>query len=124
MNRNFKMSYCAAGYLAGLVCLAAGVIAQPVPGARAQTMDTRLMAKADALGTVIGSAEACGFEIDDEGVEMWIEKNVPADVMGFPGFLGSMVRGQKFLFRDKGPSAMRAHCAAVRRTGEHHGLLR
>ena len=94
------------------VCLGSPALAYE-PGYRA----------AMSLGGVIGSADGCGLAISEEGVKAYIRTNVDPAEMAFPRSLQSIIGLQKRNVADMSGITLSAHCEAVKRTAEHHGLL-
>jgi hypothetical protein len=79
----------------------------------AAQMDSTQMAM--SLGSVLGSEKACGLKYDQRAIEMFIEKNVKPDDMGFASMLGLMTRGAAREIKDMSESQKTAHCAQIRR---------
>ncbi|WP_236764482.1 signal recognition particle [Agrobacterium tumefaciens] len=76
------------------------------------------------LGTVLAAEDFCGLTYDHKMIEAYIEKNVPADDMGFPSFLELMTSGRKSKQKKMTPSAKAAHCAQISRVAKANGFIR
>jgi hypothetical protein len=104
--------------LVALAALAAGV-----PPASAFS-DLDRMKLADDLGQVLAAEEACGLAYDQDAITAWVEKNVPADDMSWPGTLSTMTAGASYALADMSASARTAHCAQIRRIARSYGFVR
>jgi hypothetical protein len=76
------------------------------------------------LGNILGSEEPCGLSYDPAAIEAFIEKNVAADDMEFPGTLDMMTRAATRQIKEQGASAKTAHCSQVRRVAKANGFIK
>lgn len=78
---------------------------------------------AAALGSLIASEQTCGLSYDQEAIQAFIEENVPADDVDFPGMLRSMTDSVVRDIRGMSQSAKTAHCAQVQRIAKSYGFI-
>lgn len=104
----------------GYLLAAAAVLA----AGPAISQDLTSMIKAQELGSILGSEEACGFSFDQAAIRAWIDANTdPAD-MGFASSLTMMTDGAALNLSGQSQSTLTAHCRAVERTARHFGFLK
>ncbi|WP_276946668.1 hypothetical protein [Haematobacter massiliensis] len=77
---------------------------------------------ANDLGSILASETVCGLTYDQAAITAWIEKEVPADAMDFPGRLQTMTRGYSRQLANMGASEKTAHCSAVKRIASNFGF--
>ena len=82
------------------------------------------MARAQELGTVLGSEDLCDLTLDQAGIEAWIAANVAPDDLSFASSLQTMTMGQAFQQDNMSTSSKTAHCAAVRQSARTMGLIK
>lgn len=76
------------------------------------------------LGNVIASEEYCGLSYDQEAIQSYIQKNVRADDMGFPGSLNLMISGSSYTIKQLSKSAKTAHCAQISRIAKSYQFIK
>lgn len=89
--------------------------------AEAVAYDTMQMAL--NLGAVLAAEKPCGFAYDQAAIEAFIDKNVPADDMGFPAMLTTMTSGAEFELQSMSESQKTAHCRQVGRIAKSYGFI-
>lgn len=85
--------------------------------------DLDRMTMATALGDMLGSEQACGFEYDQSAIEAYVDKHVPADDMNFSSMLSMMTDGAKFQIDDMTSSQKTAHCRQIGRVAKANGFI-
>lgn len=75
------------------------------------------------LGMMLGSQEGCGFSFDPAAVNRYIEANVPADAMGFPGDLAVHSRVNTRRVAAMSEDTLSAHCFQVKRVARANGFI-
>ena len=88
--------------------------------AGAQSMES--MNIASNLGSVLASEEKCGLSYSQPAIETYIDKNVPADDMGFASTLSMMTQGHEVQIEEMSPSALTAHCSQINRVSKSYGF--
>ena len=97
-----------------LMLAASSVAAQGLEGMRI----------ASDLGTLLGSAELCGLNFDPAAVEAYVREHVPPEDMSFPSTLRMMTDGTRAQNQELDGASKSAHCAAVRQSALHFGLIK
>ena len=105
-----------------LKILLAALVAMTAGSAIAQGFETTKLAI--ELSAIIGSADACELEIDTDAVAAFIEKEVPAEDMGFIGELNLMTDGTRYNVGEMGELQRKIHCMQVRRAAKANGLAK
>lgn len=102
-------------------CLAviALLLATPV---LAQDMDS--MTLANELGSVLAGEEFCGLDYDQEAIAAFVEAEVDADDMSFPGMLKTMTDGHMFQQSGMSASAKTANCTQIARLAKSYGFTK
>lgn len=75
------------------------------------------------LGSIIGSAEACGYTLNDDAVSAYIEANVPASDLGFADSLRMNIEYKRGLAAEMTGLDLRVFCEATQRAADGLGLL-
>lgn len=75
------------------------------------------------LGSVLAAEEFCGFKYDQKMIAAFIEKNVPADDMGFAPFLQVTTRGKLSKQKNMTGAAKAAHCAQIERVARANSFI-
>ena len=75
------------------------------------------------LGSVLAAEEFCGFKYDHEKIAAFIEKNVPANDMGFAPYLQVMTRGKQSKQKGMTGAAKAAHCAQIKRVAKANDFI-
>ncbi len=101
-----------------VIFVATIVFSAPVGAQSFQSMEL-----ATNLGTVLGSEGGCNLSFSQAAIDAWIDNNVDASDMGFPGTLSMMVQGIEFQMQSMSGSALTAHCRAVERTARHYSFV-
>ena len=78
---------------------------------------------AHRLGTVLASETACELSFDQAAIARYIEENVPAEDMSFPGQLDASTGGARYNIEQMSESSRTAHCTEVRRIAESYGFI-
>lgn len=86
--------------------------------------DFQAMQKASSMGKLIGSETYCGLSFDQAAIDAWIEQNMKPDDLEFSGYIELGIAGEGYDQEDRSDSAKTAHCAAVRRSAIHLGLVK
>lgn len=93
-------------------------------GAPAWAGDIESMQLANQLGAVLAAEELCGLSYDPAAIAAFIEKNVAADDMGFPGMLRLMTDGARAQGAGLSASGTTAHCTQMRRIAKSYGFTK
>jgi hypothetical protein len=75
------------------------------------------------LGSIIGSAEPCGYTLNDDAVSAYIAANVPAADLGFADTLRMNIGYQRKLASEMSGLDLRVFCEATQRSAESLGFL-
>ncbi|MFA9231849.1 MAG: hypothetical protein ACEQSU_14060 [Microgenomates group bacterium] len=75
------------------------------------------------LGSVLGSETACAFKVNDAAVAAYIKTNVDPAEMHFANSLYMMSGGTAGQISLMTPSALAAHCMAIKASAGHYGLI-
>lgn len=104
--------------------LAGQVVAMcAIVGAGAASADSmKSMQIASELGNLLSAEQPCGLTFDQTAVSAFIEKNVEADDMSFPGTLRLMTEGAKYKLQEMSKSEMTAYCTQATRLSKAFGF--
>jgi hypothetical protein len=75
------------------------------------------------LGSIIGSAEPCGYTLNDDAVSAYIEANVPASDLSFADELRMNIGYKRGLAAEMSGLELRVFCEATVRAAESLGFL-
>jgi hypothetical protein len=75
------------------------------------------------LGSIIGSAEPCGYTLNDDAVSAYIEANVPASDLGFADNLRNNISYKRMLASDMTGLELRVYCETTQRAADGLGFL-
>lgn len=75
------------------------------------------------LGLIVGSAELCGYALNEDAVSAHVAKNVPADDLRFASNFQMHVGYHRGEAGKLGELERRIHCEAAQRSAAHLGLL-
>ena len=77
-----------------------------------------------ALGTVLGSEVACGFDLDTAAVQAFVAERVDPAEMNFASSLDLMAQGTAVQVEAMTDAAKAAHCEAVTASAKHYRLMK
>lgn len=75
------------------------------------------------LGSIIGSAETCGYTLNEDAVSAYIAANVPASDTGFADNLRNNIGYKRMLASEMSGLDKRVFCEATERSADGLGLL-
>ena len=78
---------------------------------------------ASSLGNILASEDLCGLSYNQDAIQAFIEKKVPADDLKFTSTLTMMVEGSKYNNKSFTKSQKTAHCAQIKRVAKHYGFV-
>lgn len=78
---------------------------------------------ANSLGSMLASEEICGLSYRQDAIVAYIERNVPADDMGFASKLKVYTDGNRLMIERMSSSERTAHCAQIKRAARKNGLI-
>jgi hypothetical protein len=78
---------------------------------------------ANQLGTILGSSGACNYQVNNEGIERYIEKNVEEEDLNFISTLNMMTESTRFTLNEMPEDQKKAHCYQAQRSARSNGLL-
>lgn len=99
------------------------MLAAVLAATSASAQDFKSMQMGQNMGRLIGSESYCGLTFDQAAIESWIEENADPGDLNFGSYIELGITGEEFEQDDRSDSAKTAHCATVRRTAAHLGLV-
>lgn len=91
--------------------------------APAAAQDFEAAETARNMGRLIGSEAYCGLTYDQAAIDAWVKKAMDPGDLKFTGHVEMGILGESYDQEDRSDSAKTAHCAAVRRSATHLGLI-
>lgn len=85
--------------------------------------DTESMTLANNLGTVLAGGAKCGYTFDNSAIIAFVQRNVPADDLGFASMLNTMTSGAGYALEQMPESAFLAQCAVIEQNARHFGFM-
>lgn len=104
-------------------CVFCGIVAVSASLTATVTFAQENLRLVGDLGSIIGSAEPCGYALNEDAVSAYIEANVPASDLGFADTLRTNIGYKRKLATEMTGLDLRVYCETTQRAAEGLGLL-
>ncbi|WP_421980506.1 signal recognition particle [Roseibium sp.] len=85
--------------------------------------DMQRIRTAQALGSVLGSEQACNLRYNQSAIQQFIADHIPASDMQFAGQLMIMTQGSEYELQNMSTSVRTAHCTQTARVAKSYGFI-